>query len=114
MRATRDLRRRRTHRRRKRAALLSPGPNTTSQSNLSEIGKNIAYQANRPGGAERLADPAVPKTLEVALSRIPSDDELLQDLERSLLKTAQHHEAQPLYLLQTVPGLGKSLRLGWR
>jgi transposase len=69
-RATRDLLRRRTHLMRKRAALLSHVQNTNSQSNLPEIGKKIAYQANREGVAERFADPAVQKTIEVDLALI--------------------------------------------
>jgi transposase len=112
-RATRDLLRRRTHLMRKRAELLSPGQNTNAQDNLSEIGKNIAYKANRTGVAERFADPAVQKTIAVDLSLITYDDELLQDLELSILKTAKHHDAQTLYLLQPVPGIGKILRLVW-
>jgi transposase len=70
MRATRDLLRRRTHLMRKRAALLSHVQNTNSQSNLPEIGKKIAYKANREGVAERFADPAVQKTIEVDLALI--------------------------------------------
>jgi transposase len=46
MRATRDLLRRRTHLMRKRAELLAHVQHTNSQSNLPEIGKKIAYQAN--------------------------------------------------------------------
>ena len=111
MRATRDLLRRRTHLLRTRAELLPPGHNTTSPYNLSEIGKHIAYTANRPGVAERFADPAVHKTMAVDLSLITSDDELLQDLDRSLRKTATHRAAQPLDLLQTGPGIGKILSL---
>jgi transposase len=111
MRATRDLLRRRTHLMRKRAELLSHVQNTNSQYNLSEIGKKIAYKANRTGVAERFADPAVQKTIEVDLSLITYYDELLQDLELSILKTAKHHDAQTLYLLQTVPGIGKILSL---
>jgi transposase len=42
MRATRDLLRRRTHLRRKRAELLAHVQNTNSQYNLPEIGKKIA------------------------------------------------------------------------
>jgi transposase len=113
-RATRDVLRRRPPLMRNRAALLSHVQHTHAQSNRSEIGKNIAYQANRPGIAERVADPAVQQTMEVDLSLIPSDDELLQDRARSLLTTAKHHDAQPLYLLHTVPGSGKILRLVWR
>jgi hypothetical protein len=33
------------------------------------------------------------------------------NLELFILKTAKHHDAQTLYLLQTVPGIGKILRL---
>src|SRR5215813_3355672 len=50
MRATRDLLRRRLHLTRKRAALLAHVQNTNSQYNLPEIGKKIAYKANRDGG----------------------------------------------------------------
>jgi transposase len=111
MRATRDLLRRRTHLMRKRSALLSHVQHTNSQYNLSEIGKKIAYKANRVGIAERFDDPAVQKTIEVDLALITYDDELLQDLELSLLKTAKPHDAHTLYLLQTVPGIGKILSL---
>jgi transposase len=111
MRATRDLLRRRTHLRRKRAELLSHGQNTNSQYNLPEIGKKMAYKANREGVAERLSDPAVQKTMGVDLALITHDDELLTDLELYILKTAQHHDANTLYLLHTVPGIGKILSL---
>jgi transposase len=111
MRATRDLLRRRTHLMRKRADLLAHVQNTNSQYNLPEIGKKIAYKANRDGVAERFDDPAVQKTIEVDLSLITYYDALLQDLELSILKTAKHHDAQTLYLLQTVPGIGKILSL---
>src|SRR5262245_47130355 len=57
MRATRDLLRRRCHLRRKRAELLAHiqntnsqyNQNTNSQYNLPEIGKKLAYRANREG-----------------------------------------------------------------
>jgi transposase len=111
MRATRDLLRRRTHLMRKRAELLAHVHNTNSQYNLPEIGKKIAYKANRDGVAERFADPAVQKTIEVDLALITYYDELLKDLELSILKTAKQHDAHTLYLLQTVPGIGKILSL---
>src|SRR5215831_12766472 len=108
MRATRDLLRRRTHLMRKRSELLSQVQNTNSQYNLPEIGKKIAYQANRTGVAERFDDAAVQKTLEVDLALITYYDELLKDLELYILTTAKHHDAHTLYLLQTVPGIGKT------
>jgi len=110
-RATRDRLRRRTPLLRTRAELLAHVQNTNSQYNLPEIGKKLAYKANRDGVAERFEEAAVHKTLAVDLGLITYDDELLKDLELSLLKTAKQHEAQTLYLLQTVPGIGKILSL---
>jgi transposase len=111
MRATRDLLRRRMHLMRKRAELLSHVQHTNSQYNLPEIGTNLAYKANRGGVAERFADAAVQKNIEVDLALITYDDELLRDLELSIIQTAKKHDANTLYLLQTVPGIGKILSL---
>jgi transposase len=111
MRATRDLLRRRTHLMRKRAELLAHVQTTNSQYNLPEIGKKIAYKANRDGVAERFADPAVQKNIEVDLALVTYYDQLLTDLELSIVTAAKHHDANTLYLLQTVPGIGKILSL---
>ena len=111
MRATRDLLRRRTHLMRKRAELLAHVQNTNSQYNLPEIGKKITYKANRDGVAERFEDVAVQKTIEVDLALITYYDDLLKDLELYILKTAKQHDANTLYLLQTIPGIGKILSL---
>ena len=78
---------------------------------MPDIGKTIASKANREGVAERFDEAAVQKTLEVDLALITYYDELLKDLELSLLKTAKQHDANTLYLLQTVPGIGKMLSL---
>jgi transposase len=107
MRATRDLLRRRMHLARKRGELLAHVQNTNSQYNLPAIGKKIAYKANRDGVAERCAAPAVQKSIAVDLALIGYYDELLRDVELPIVKTAKHHDAQTLYLLQTVPGIGK-------
>jgi hypothetical protein len=53
----------------------------------------------------------VHKTIAVDLALITSYDALRQDLELSSLKTAKHHDAQTLSLLQTVPGIGTILSL---
>lgn len=111
MRATRDLLRRRLHLARKRGELLAHVQNTNSQYNLPAIGKNIAYKANRDGVAERCADPAVHKSIEVDLSLVSYYDALLRDVELTIVKTAKQHDANTLYLLQTVPGIGKMLSL---
>jgi transposase len=111
MRATRDLLRRRMHLTRKRAEMLAHIQNTNSQYNLPEIGKKLAYKANRAGVAERFPDPAVQKSIEVDLGLIGYYDQVLNDLELTLVNTAKQHHAQTLYRLQSVPGIGKILAL---
>jgi len=111
MRATRDLLRRRMYLTRKRAELLAHIQNTNSQYNLPEIGKKLAYKANRDGVAERFSDPAVQKSMEVDLALLGYYDPLLSDLELHIVKAAKQHNANTLYLLQTVPGIGKILSL---
>ena len=111
MRATRDLLRRRMHLAHKRGELLAHVQNTNSQYHLPAIGKKIAYKANRDGVAARFADAAVQKSIEVDLALIGYDDELLRDVDLTILKTAKQHDANTLYLLQTVPGIGKILSL---
>jgi transposase len=111
MRATRDLLRRRTHLMRKRAELLAHVQNTNSQYNLPDIGKKIAYKANREGVANRFTELAVQENIEVDLALLTYDDALLSDLELYVLNTAKQHDANPLSLVQTVPGIGKILSL---
>jgi transposase len=111
MRATRDLLRRRLYLTRKRAELLTHVQNTNSQYNLPEIGKKIAYKANRNGVAERFPDPAVHKSIDVDLALLGYYDELLRDLELHLITAAKQDRANALSLLRTVPGIGKILSL---
>jgi transposase len=111
MRATRDLLRRRMHLMRKRAELLAHIHHTNSQYNLPEIGKKMAYKANRDGVAERFPDPAVQKSMEVDLALIGYDDPLLNDVELSIVRLAKQHDPDTFYRLQSVPGIGKILRL---
>jgi transposase len=111
MRATRDLLRRRMYLTRKRAELLAHIQNTNSQYNLPEIGKKLAYKANRDGVAERFPDPAVQKSMEVDLALLGYYEPLLRDLELHIVKAAKQHDAHTLHLLQTVPGIGKILSL---
>jgi transposase len=109
--AARDLLRRRMHLMRKRAELLAHIQNTNSQYNIPEIGKKIAYKTNRAGVAERFPDPAVQKSIEVDLALIDHYDQLLRDVELSILNTAKQHKANTLYLLRTVPGIAEILSL---
>jgi transposase len=111
MRATRDLLRRRLHLTRKRAELLTHVQQTNWQYNLPELGQKIAYKANRNGVAARFPDPAVQKSVEVDLALIDFYDQLLRDVELTIVQTAKQQDAQTLYRLQSVPGIGKILSL---
>jgi hypothetical protein len=71
------------------------------------MGQQSASKANRPGGAEHLPDPAVPKRIEVDGALRDYDDRLLSALEWSSGKTARQHAANTLSRLQTGPGVGK-------
>ncbi len=111
MRATRDLLRRRCHLVRKRAELLAHSQNTHSQSNLPEIGKKLAYKANREGVEEHFPDPSVRKTLAVAVSLIDHSDKVLKEVERYITRPAKGHDGPPFTRLQSVPGSGPILAL---
>jgi len=111
MRATRDLLRRRCHLVRKRAELLAHIQNTNSQYNLPEIGKQLAYKANRAGVEEHFLDPSVRKTIEVEVSLIDHSDQLLGEVELYLTRTAKAHDVQTFARLHSVPGIGKILAL---
>jgi len=111
MRATRDLLRRRLHFTRKRAELVTHIENTNSQYNLPAFGKKLTYATNRAGVSQRFADPSVQQTIAVDLELIAHYDDLLRELEYFILRTATGHDANTLYRLRTVPGIGKILSL---
>ena len=111
MRSTRDLLRRRTYLMRKRAELLVHVQHTNSQYNLPEIGKKIAYRANRSGVAERFSDPAVQTSIAADLSLIDFYDTLLNQLELFITRQAKQQDQHSFYLLRSVPGIGKILAL---
>jgi transposase len=111
MRATRDLLRRRCHLVRKRAELLAHIHNTTSQYNLPEIGKKLAYKANREGVEEPFPDPSVRKTIEVDVSLIDHYDKLLGEVELYITRSAKAHDVQTFSRWQSVPGIGQILAL---
>jgi transposase len=111
MRATRDLLRRRCHLVHQRAERLAHIQNTNSQYNLPEIGKKLAYQANREGVEEHFPDPSVRKTIEVDLSLIDHSDKLLGEVELYITRSAKAHDGQAFVRLQSVQGIGRILAL---
>jgi hypothetical protein len=54
-----------------------------------EIGKPLAYKANRAGVVERFADHAVQKSVEADLALIDHYDQLLNDVELTIVQTAK-------------------------
>src|SRR2546425_6768099 len=111
MRATRDLLRRRCHLMRKRAELLAHIQNTNSQYNLPEIGKKLAYKANREGVEDHFPEPSVRKTIEMDVALIDHYDKLLGEVELYITRTAKAHDVQTFSRLQSVPGIGQILAL---
>jgi transposase len=111
MRATRDLLRRRMPLLRQRAEVLTHVPQTNHQYHLPAFSKNIADKANRDGLAERFAAPAVQQNIEGDLALIGCYDQRRNDVELSIGRTAKHHDPATFSQLQSVPGVGKILRL---
>jgi transposase len=109
MRSTRDLLRRKTHLVRKRAELLAHIQNTNYQYNLPDIGKKIAYKANRVGVAERFPDEAVQKSVDLDLKLLDFYDSLLLRLEHELSLTAKVHDADSYFRIRSIPGIGRIL-----
>jgi transposase len=96
---------------RKRAEWLAHIQHTTRQYTLPEIGKQLAYKANREGVATRFPDPAVQKSLDLDLTLLDADARLRTDLERDRGRTAQEHAAQTCSRLRAIPGIGNILAL---
>jgi transposase len=111
MRSTRDLLRRRMHLTRKRAELLAHIQNTNYQYNLPDIGKKVAYKANREGVAERFPDESVRKSIELDLKLLDHYDQLLPRLEHEISLIAKIHDPDSYFRIRSIPGIGRILGL---
>jgi len=111
MRSTRDLLRRRMYFVHKRSELLSHIQNTRSQYNLPNFEKRLDRKNNRIGINQHFNDPSVRKSMELNLSLLDTYETLLKELELFLVHHAQVHDPNNLYLLKTIPGVGKILAL---
>jgi len=111
MRATRDLLRRRMYFKHKRSELLAHIQNTKYQYNLPDFKKNIAYKGNRDGIEELFPDPSVKKSIECDLELLNSYDKTITPFELFITNYAKEHNPNDLYLLQSIPGVGKILAL---
>jgi transposase len=111
MRSTRDLLRRRMHFMYKRSELLSHIQNTRSQYNLPEFNGCISRKRNRAGISDHFKDLSVRKSIELNLALLKQYDSLLNDVELFLVRHTKEHRPNELYLLRTIPGVGKILSL---
>lgn len=111
LRSTRDLLRRRMFFMHKRSELLGHIQNTKSQYNLPDFQKKIAYKANRNGIAEQFSDTSTQQMISMDLTLLDHFDEQLQEVELYLDRQARRHAPNQLFLLRTVPGIGKILAL---
>lgn len=111
MRSTRDLLRRRMYFMHKRSELLAHIQNTKSQYNMPDFEKCIAHKINRKGISKLFSDESVRKSIELDLDLLNHYDLILNDVELYLIRHAKEHDPNNLYLLQTVPGVGKILAL---
>lgn len=111
MRPTRDLLRRRMFLKHKRSELLGHIENTRHQYLLPVFRKKIAYKANRNGIAEHFPNPSTQMSIQTNLDLLTVFDKKIMEIELFVTHHAQKYNQNDLYLLRTVPGIGKVLSL---
>jgi len=109
MRATRDLLRRRCHLAQKRAELLAHIENTNHQYNLPPLGQRPARKKERQEIAEHFPKGAVRDSIQLDIALINEYDRLLTRLEHELSLTAKVHDADALFRIRSIPGIGRIL-----
>ncbi|WP_199195116.1 MULTISPECIES: transposase [Pirellulaceae] len=110
MRATRDLVRRQMFLVRRRSELLTHVQLINQQYNNDPFDKMLQYAGNRDI-LYRFAECIARLSVEADLQMIGHYDQLLRQLENSLLRQAKLHDSQSCDLLRTIPGIGKILSL---
>jgi transposase len=110
MRATRDLVRRRMFLVRRRSELLGHVQLVNQQYNHDPFEKMLQYASNRDI-LDRFEQQSVRLSVEADLKTIGHYDQLLNQLERNLLRQATLHDPRACRLLRTIPGIGKILSL---
>jgi transposase len=111
MRETRDLLRRRLYLVRQRSSLLVHVQIVNSQYNLPAIGKQLRWESNHAGVAERFADASVRQNVAADLRLVEHLNQLIDEVERYLVQTVQVDDLRTYRLLQTIPGVGRVLGL---
>jgi len=111
-RETRDLLRRRCFFVNQRSQLTAHIVNTGSQYNLPPLTKKLCYAGNRSDDlAERFQHPSTKQSILADLKLIDAYDAQIDEVERTVLRTAKIDNPVTLQLLRTIPGIGKILSL---
>lgn len=112
MRATRDLLRRRQRFVRRRGGFLSHIKNSISQYNLPPYQGRLDKASHRVDLLEHFVDDEdLQLSVAVDAMLLDAHDETINELELHLESRAKIHDASSLYLLRTIPGIGKILSL---
>jgi transposase len=111
MRETRDLLRRRLYLVRQRSGLLTHIQIVNSQYNQPALAKQLRWESNRVGIAERFPSARVRQNVSVDLRLIDHLSGLIVELEDYLIGTADVEDRQTYQRLQTIPGVGRVLAL---
>jgi hypothetical protein len=96
---------------RKRGQLLAHIQNTRAQYQLPEFRQRLAYPANRSGVSEHFSDLSVRKIIDVDLALLECYDDLIADLEPTIVRETKRHDGDAFHRLQSVPGIAKVLAL---
>ena len=111
MRATRDLLRRRLHFVRKRGELSGHIQNTRAQDSRPAFARRLAYPAKREGVSDHFPDPSGRKSIDVDLALLERYDDLITDLELTIVRAAKRPDGDAVHRLRSVPGIGQVLAL---
>jgi transposase len=111
MRETRDLLRRRTRLVRLRAGLLTHIKIVNSQYHLPPLAKQLCYASNRAATSAHFPEGSVRQNIALDLRLIEHLEQLIDDVERDLVRTVKVEDPQSYQRLQTIPGVGRVLGL---
>ena len=83
----------------------------TASTTCPRLARRLPIRPTETASASGSPIPRCNKSIEVDLALIGHYDQLLRDVELSILTTAKPHNPNTLYLLRTGPGIGEILSL---
>jgi transposase len=111
LRATRDLLRRRLFFVRRRSELLVHLMTAESQYNLPSLKARLDRPGNCAGFPERFPEGSCRPSITADCRSLDHPDELIDDLERELIRGAKVDDLSSYYRLRSIPGVGEILSM---